>query len=227
MCWVIGGRPLDRFPPTLFVDAHRYRCQNLTMHRSSSELEAGLGEIRSSPADEGLLDMIVRRPAVDQREVLDAAHLDLVEGLVGDSWQYRPSGLTDDGSPHPGMQLNVMNSRTISLIAGERERWALAGDQLYVDFDLSEENLPPGTRLEIGEAVIEVSPVPHRGCQKFSGRFGLDALRFVNSEVGRQLHLRGINAKVVQAGTIRRGDAIRKLPSTSSTQVLAEAESGG
>ncbi|MEX2622305.1 MAG: MOSC domain-containing protein [Acidimicrobiia bacterium] len=180
-------------------------------HLSMSELEAGIAHIRKAPTDQGTLELIVRRPAVDLREVVEAADLDLEKGLVGDSWIHRPSRSTPDGSPHPLMQLNVMNARTISLIAADPERWSLAGDQLYLDLDLSHENLPAGARLAIGDAVIEVTEPPHRGCQKFSSRFGQDALRFVNSEVGRALRLRGLNARVVVAGTIRRGDAVTKL----------------
>src|SRR5690349_10062509 len=133
--------------------------------RSMDELVAALGRIRQSPADNGTLDMIVRRPSVDQREVLPEGTLDLASGLVGDNWSAKPSSRTPDKSPHPDMQLNLMNSRVIDLIAGTRERWALAGDQLYVDLDLSAENLPPGTRLAIGAAVIEVTNQPHTGCQ--------------------------------------------------------------
>ncbi len=175
---------------------------------TTSELEAGLDHIRRAPADQGVLKLIARRPAVDQRDVIDVGELDLEEGLIGDSWIHRASLNTPDGSPHPLMQLNVMNARAIALIAGEPERWSLAGDQLYVDLDLSVDNLPTGTRLAIGGAVIEVTEPPHRGCQKFSNRFGADALRFVNSEVGRALRLRGLNARVVVAGTIRRGDVV-------------------
>jgi hypothetical protein len=182
------------------------------IHRSTSELEAGLAHIRSAPRDGGVLELIVRRPAVDLREVVEAADLDLDKGLVGDSWIHRPSRSTPDGSPHPLMQLNVMSARAISLIAPDPERWALAGDQMYIDLDLSIENLPAGSRLAIGDAVIEVTEPPHRGCQKFSNRFGADALRFVNSEEGRALRLRGLNARVVVAGTIRRGGAVAKLP---------------
>lgn len=178
---------------------------------TTSELEAGLAEITRSPADEGVLQLIVRRPAVDLREVVEAGELDLEKGLVGDSWIHRASRSTPDGSPHPLMQLNVMNARAISLIAGEPQRWPLAGDQLYLDLDLSLENLPAGSWLAIGDAVIEVTEPPHRGCQKFSNRFGVDALRFVNSEEGRARRLRGLNARVVVAGTVRRGDVVTKL----------------
>ena len=184
---------------------------------STSELEAGLAHIGDAPLDQGTLELIVRRPAVDQREVIEVGELDPEKGLIGDSWIDRSSRSTPDGSPHPLMQLNVMNARAISLIAGEPERRSLAGDQLYLDFDLSHENLPAGARLAIGDAVIEVTEPPHRGCQKFSSRFGQDALRFVNSEVGRALRLRGLNARVVVAATIRRGDVVTKLPIAVTT----------
>ena len=180
-------------------------------HLTTAELEAGLEHIRQSPHDQGTLKLIVRRPAVDAREVLDVGHLDAVTGLVGDTWQVRGSSRTEDGAAHPDMQLNIMNARTIALLAQEPARWPLAGDQLYVDLDLSEENLPPGTRLAIGSAVIEVTAQPHTGCKKFMARFGVDAHKFVNSPTGRALHLRGVNAKVVQSGEIHTGDAVRKL----------------
>jgi MOSC domain-containing protein YiiM len=109
------------------------------------------------------------------------------------------------------MQLNIMNARVIELLAQDKDRWALAGDQLFVDLDLSESNLPIGTRLSIGAAVIEVTPPPHTGCQKFSARFGPDAMMFVNSPEGKQLHLRGINAKIIKSGFIRVGDAVQKI----------------
>lgn len=185
---------------------------NDVKHRAMADLEAGLEEIRCSPREEGVLHLIVRRPDINEREVLDEAELDVATGLVGDTWIDRGSGRTADGSSHPDMQLNIMNSRVIALIAREKDRWALAGDQLYVDLDLSAANLPPGTRLAMGTAIVEVTSQPHAGCRKFMARFGADALKFVNSPVGKQLHLRGINAKVVQAGRIRAGTAVRKLP---------------
>lgn len=180
------------------------------VHRSTSELEAALSHIRASPADGGVLQLIVRRPRVDERELLDEAVLDPVVGLVGDTWTVRKSSRTADGSPHPEMQLTLMNTRVVELVAGGRARWPLAGDQLYVDLDLSAENLPPGTRLAVGGALIEVSRQPHTGCDKFIARFGLDAMKFVNSAVGRQLNLRGINARVIEGGRIRLGDLVRK-----------------
>jgi MOSC domain-containing protein len=180
-------------------------------HVTADELRAGLDEIRLSPSAEGTVELIVRRPAENEREVLDEAALDLHEGVVGDSWRVRGSRRTPDGSANPGMQLTLMNARVIALIAPDREHWPLAGDQFYVDFDLSTDNVPAGTRLALGSAVIEVTEVPHTGCAKFSQRFGSEALRFVNSQIGRGLHLRGVNARVAEPGTVRQGDAIRKL----------------
>lgn len=180
-------------------------------HLSLEELEAALPAALESPKDEGTLDLIVRRPAVGRRDVLDAGELDLATGLIGDTWNIRSSRRTVDGSPHPEMQINVMNSRVIAMIAGEKTRWGLAGDQLYIDLDISAANLPPGTRLAIGSAVIEVTAQPHTGCGKFVQRFGVDAMKFVNSPKGRELCLRGINARVVVAGRIQTGDTVRKI----------------
>jgi len=180
-------------------------------HLMMIELEAGLDEIRQSPKDQGIVELIVRRPQVDEREVLEEAELDLQRGLVGDNWTFRRSSRTPDGSPHPDMQLNIMNSRVIALLAGEKDRWQLAGDQFFLDLDLSADNLPAGTQVAIGEAIIEVTPPPHLGCHKFVARFGMDAMKFVNSPFGRELHLRGINAKVVQPGRVRVGDVAKKI----------------
>jgi hypothetical protein len=183
----------------------------LRKHLTMPELEAGLDDIRRAPKDEGVLELIVRRPAINDREILAQAELHPIEGLVGDSWKRRRSTSTPDGSPNPLMQLNIMNSRVTSLVAQDRDRWQLAGDQLYLDLDLSEDNTPEGTRLSLGSAVIEVTPPPHLGCQKFVARFGRDAMKFVNSPTGKQLHLRGVNARVIQGGIIRVGDLARKL----------------
>ncbi|HUF46641.1 MAG TPA: MOSC domain-containing protein [Vicinamibacterales bacterium] len=180
-------------------------------HRTLDELEAGLAAL-SSPADAGRLELVVRRPAVDAREVLDAAALSTDVGLVGDTWHVRSSSRTPDGRPHPDMQLNVMNTRVADLVAGSRSRWPLAGDQLLVDLDLSEANLPAGTRLAVGdEAIIEVTALPHTGCGKFAARFGVDALKFVNGAAHRHLRLRGLNARVVRGGVIRAGDAVARM----------------
>ena len=174
------------------------------------ELEADLDAIEASPRDEGVLELIVRRPAVGEREVLEEGQLDVALGLVGDTWSSR--GARPKHGPHPDMQINVMNSRVIAAVARDKSRWALAGDQLFVDFDLSTENVPPGTRLAVGSAIIEVTAEPHTGCGKFINRFGVAAGKFVNSPVGRRLQLRGINAKVIRSGTLRVGDRVTKLP---------------
>jgi hypothetical protein len=180
-------------------------------HLSVEELEAGLENIRQAPKDDGKLELIVRRPREEERETLKEGFLDLQVGLAGDNWKTRGSTRTADGSAHPDMQLNIMNARVIALLSPDRDRWQLAGDQLYIDMDLSDANLPPGTRLALGEAIIEVTEQSHNGCKKFSARFGVDAMKFVNSPEGKQLHLRGINARVVQSGKIRAGDMARKL----------------
>jgi MOSC domain-containing protein YiiM len=180
-------------------------------HLSMTELEAGMDYLRQAPKDQGILKMIVRRPAVDEREVLSEGELSLSEGLVGDTWKVRVSKHSMDGQPHLYAQITVMNARAIELLAQDQDRWALAGDQLYIDFDLSDDNIPPGTRLAIGSAIIEVSAEPHTGCKKFSSRFGVEAMKFVNSPEGKRLHLRGINTKVIQGGTIRVGDLISKI----------------
>ncbi len=201
-------------------------------HLSATELEAGLEHVRRSPTDHGTIELIVRRPAVDEREVVAVAHLDRTVGVVGDTWSQRPSRRTPDQAPHPDMQLNVMNARFSALIAGSgsdggdgpdeadgADRRALAGDQLYLDLDLSEENLPPGTRVQIGTAVIEITDQPHTGCAKFSARFGAEALRLVNAPVGRALRLRGLNARVVSDGVVHRGDAVVKLTERSRVRL--------
>jgi len=184
---------------------------NQVEHLSMSELEAGLDYLRGAPKDNGTLKMIVRRPAVDEREELPEGELDVQEGLVGDTWNVRVSDHSKDDRPNLYAQITVMNARATELLAQAKERWALAGDQLYVDFDLSDENIPPGTRLSVGSAILEVSAEPHSGCKKFSARFGVEAMKFVNSPEGKRLHLRGINAQVVQSGTIRVGDSVKKV----------------
>jgi MOSC domain-containing protein YiiM len=168
-------------------------------------LQAGLDHVRAAPADEGTVELIVCRHAADEREVLAEAEIDVERGLVGDSWGLRGR------RPNPKSQLTLMNARAAALIAGDRERWPPAGDQLYVDLDLSGENLPPGTRLAVGSAIVEVSDLPHLGCGKFTARYGAEAREFVNSPEGVALNLRGINTRVIHGGTVRPGDVVRKL----------------
>jgi hypothetical protein len=180
-------------------------------HFDLEQLEAGVDEVRGSPADDGRVELMVSRPAEGERVVLDEATLDADVGLVGDNWKARGNRHRPDGSANPKAQITLMNSRAADLIAGSVERWPLAGDQLYVDLDLGGANLPPGARLALGDAVVEVTDEPHTGCAKFSQRFGLDAVRFVNGDAGRELNLRGINTRVVVPGVVRRGDKITKV----------------
>lgn len=180
-------------------------------HLAKTELEAGLEYIRQAPQDNGELKMIVRRPNVDEREVVHEAELGLEVGLIGDTWKMRGSKATPDGSANPQAQITLMNSRAAALIAQSDERWALAGDQLFVDMDLSESNLPAGTHIAIGSAILEISAVPHTGCAKFSQRFGVEAHKFVNSPEGKPLRLRGVNARVIQGGQIHIGDVVAKV----------------
>ena len=172
-------------------------------HSSYAQLEAELPEIERSPRERGTLSLIVRRPRAGERETLDTATLDVEEGLVGDRWAL--------GKRRRVNQLTLINARLVTALAHGRERWTLAGDQLYVDFDLSSEHVPPGTRIRIGAAEIEVSPEPHTGCRKFAERYGLDAQRFIDSERGRALSLRGINAWVVKGAEVRVGDEVAAL----------------
>lgn len=182
------------------------------LHLSLCEMESQLDQIRQAPADHGVLEMIVCRPDVDTRQMLFEAEVDPFQGLVGDSWLAR--GNYRGGPADSNKQINIMNSRVASLLAQTRQRWQLAGDQLYVDLDLSDDNLPAGTQVAIGTAVLEVTAEPHNGCKKFAQRYGPDATRFVNSPEGKRLHLRGINAKVIQRGVVRTGDVVRKIVSS-------------
>ncbi|MDH4125704.1 MAG: MOSC domain-containing protein [Gammaproteobacteria bacterium] len=174
------------------------------LHLAVAALEESVEHILQSPRDAGELKLIVRRPAVDQRETLAQARLDEATGLVGDNWSTR-------SKVHPEMQLNIMNARVIAAVAQTPERWPLAGDQLFIDLDLSRENLPVGTQIALGDAIIEVTEPPHTGCKKFAARFGVDAMVFVNSGRGRQLNFRGICARVVKSGEIKLGDLARKI----------------
>lgn len=186
-------------------------------HMTTSEIEQGIGHTLASPKDNGHIELLVRRPKVNKREVVESGILDIENGLVGDNWLTRGSSRTNNGLGHPEMQLNLMNYRFAELIAGSRERVPLAGDQIFVDLDLSSANLPVGTRLAIGDAVIEVTAIPHLGCKKFVERFGIDAMKYANSEFGRDHNLRGINAKVIKSGHIAVGETITRLPGQEIT----------
>ncbi len=183
----------------------------MSEHLTTEQLEAGMEHVLRSPTDVGALMKIVRRPDVERREVLQEGELDAAEGLVGDNWKARGSSSTVDGSAHPEAQLTLINARLISLIAQSEERWQLSGDQLVVDMDLSVDNLPVGTRLSVGSAVMEVTAKPHTGCGKFSSRYGKDALRLTATPRGRALRLRGMYTRVVQPGTVRVGDSVAKV----------------
>jgi MOSC domain-containing protein YiiM len=176
----------------------------VTVYVEADRLEAGLAYILDSPSELGKVELVVRRPSEGEREILGEGMLDF-PGLVGDRHTLR-------ADTHAGTEVTLMNARVVDLVAdGDRGRWALAGDQLYVDFDLRGENLPPGTRLQVGSATLEVSDVPHTGCAKFTARFGSDATRFINAKPNRELRLRGMNTRVVTPGAVRPGDTIRKL----------------
>ena len=177
---------------------------------TTENLVEGMEKIKRSPSDNGIVEMIVIRPQTDEREVLNQGVLDVKEGLVGDRWSKRDRSQSIDSPSNPDTQLTLINSRVVSLLAQQKERWSLAGDQFYVDLDLSTKNLPAGSRLAIGDGIIEITAEPHTGCQKFVERYGKDAMIFVNSAAGRRLNLRGIYAKVIQPGVILVGDVVKK-----------------
>jgi hypothetical protein len=184
--------------------------QGATAPLTPQQLERGLVDVRRSPRDAGTVSLIVRRPAVGAREVVSSAVLDPDLGLVGDGWSDRGSARMANGSADPEAQVTIMSARVAALLAGAADRWAIAGDQLFVDLDLSTGNLPPGTRLVVGEATLVVSATPHTGCVKFRDRFGSAALRFVSTPEGQGLRLRGVNTRVERGGTVRVGDVIHK-----------------
>lgn len=177
--------------------------------RTLADFDACLDHVRAAPRDTGTIELLVVRPAVGERAIVDAIELDIDRGVVGDRWVTSRSRHTTDGTPHRDQQLTLMSTRAASAIA-EREQWPLAGDQIFVDLDLSQDSLPIGTQLVIGDAVVEISALPHLGCAKFSKRFGGDATKWVNGDVGKALRLRGVNARIVRGGSVRRGDLIRR-----------------
>jgi MOSC domain-containing protein YiiM len=183
----------------------------MARHLSLEELRDGMSEILLSPKERGPLRAIVIRPETDARVSLQRCELSPEGGVHGDNWAKGCWMSLPDGRPHPDVQVTLMNARTIALIAQDDACWPLAGDNLFVDLDLSEDNLPPGTRLSIGSALLEITAVPHKGCRKFAERYGIDATRFVNSRDGLRLHLRGIYARIVERGVVAVGDAVEKL----------------
>jgi hypothetical protein len=180
-------------------------------HRTLEELEAEVGHVRAAPQEAGKIEHLVRRPQPFEREVVQELTFSVRDGVVGDCWSTKPSSKTPDGSPHKGKQVTLMNARVIALIAGEREHWSVSGDQIHVDLDLSKRNLPVGTRLRVGTAILEVSDAPHIGSEKFQERFGKDALRFLSTKEGLERRMRGMNCFVLHGGTVRKGEAIRVM----------------
>jgi MOSC domain-containing protein YiiM len=181
------------------------------MYLTGAELNQGLEHIQNSPNDDGILQMIVIRPATNERVALEKCPISSKFGVHGDNWAIKCWKTLPDGSPHPEVQIAITNSRCIALLARDKSRMPLAGDNLYVDLNLSDDNLRAGQKLAIGSAIIEITAHAHNGCAKFKARYGPDAVQFVNSPIGKKLHLRGIYAKVVQDGVVQVGDRIMKV----------------
>ena len=176
-------------------------------HPSTEDLEARLAWLADAPKDGGAITGIVIRPRTNERVLLSECKVSPELGVHGDNWASGSHGET----PNPSAQITIMNTRMIELLADEKERQALAGDQFFADMDLSKTNLKVGQQLRIGTAVLEIMSKPHLGCVKFSNRFGADALKFVNSEAGTEMRLRGVYASVISSGSIEVGNAIEKI----------------
>jgi hypothetical protein len=183
----------------------------MTEHRSLAELQQGLPVILAAPKDEGVLRAIVVRPAHGERLTPGASEVSLARGVHGDHWEKGCWRTTEDGRPDPDVQICIMSARCIELIAGPIENWPPAGDNLFIDMDLTPANMPPGQRFSIGTALFEITAVPHNGCDQFIARFGRDAVLFVNTGEGKRLRLRGIYARVIRDGRIAAGDRVTKL----------------
>jgi hypothetical protein len=198
-------------PTTAVIDAALPAHVPVAERGPGRDFAPFLAGVEASPKSVGRLEAIVLRPTRETRLPVDTAEIDLERGVVGDSWFERGSSSTPDGSARIDSQITLISTRVLAAIEPDPARWPLAGDQLYVDLDLSQENLPAGARLAIGDAILEVSPAPHTGCAKFSARFGSDALKWTNTPRGRELRMRGMNAMVVRGGTVRAGDEVRVL----------------
>ena len=180
-------------------------------HLNREELQAGLPHILASPDDDGVLEAIVVRPVSEERREVTQCRLTLAGGVESDHWANGCWKSTESGDPHPDVQICIMNARCIGLIAQERENWAPAGDNLFIDMNLTPDNMPPGQRIAVGSVILEITDTPHKGCAKFIRRYGRDACVFVNTGDGDRYKLRGIYARVVQDGTVRTGDRVRKI----------------
>jgi GNAT superfamily N-acetyltransferase len=186
--------------------------RGLRRHRTREEMLAFLPTLDALPRDAGTVRLVVARPASGGREVLSEGRLAADVGLVGDNWLPRGSRHSADGSALLDMQLNLTSYAMIEFLAQEGDRVALAGDQLYLDLDLSHDNLPTGTQLHFGVegagAVVVVTDTPHQGCAKFINRYGREAMTFVNGPEGKPRRLRGLCARVVRDGAVRPGDQV-------------------
>lgn len=183
----------------------------MARHLCRAELEAGLPEILASPKDDGVVEAIVIRPSHGARRDVQSAEVSLAGGVHGDHWARGCHMQTMEGRPHPDVQICIMNARCIAHIAGERANWPPAGDNLFLDLDLGHDNLPAGQRLALGTAQIEITEIPHTGCDQFIAQYGRDACVFVNTGPGKRNRLRGVYARVVRDGRISVGDRVRKI----------------
>lgn len=181
------------------------------LHRTREELASALPYVAASPKDGGSVALIVVRPDHGRRETPDRVRISAQDGVEGDHWSKGCWLETDDGAPHPDVQINLMCTRAAEVIAGDPALWPAAGNNFFVDIDLSPDNLPAGTRLALGTAEIEITDQPNKGCQVFIDHYGRDACIFVNTGPGWSLRMRGLYARVVQNGDVRLDDRIRKV----------------